>query len=118
MTNPPFDLSPDNIARMITLLFGKQADGQPFWCIVSVKPSHLKEVQEKAQNKTLKIENYMADGYGEIVVSGEGVMPPREVLKQVSAMFNTPIRDMFGTYDMDDVVAKEIALLKKELNID
>lgn len=117
MANPPFDLSPDNVARMITLIYGKMADSNPFWCFVAVKPTFINDVQEKARNKTLKLETFVDDGYGEIVVSGEGLAPPREVLKQVSAMFNYPIKNMFGQYNMDAEIAKEIELLKRELDM-
>ena len=109
------DLSPDNIARAVMMLFGRMADSKPFWCFVAVKPSRKDELAEKVKNKTLDITRYVEDGFGEIIVSGESAMPPRDVMKDLSAMFNIPIRKLFSDFDFDAEIRNEIEKLKKEL---
>ncbi len=115
MTNKEsLDLSPDNVARMVVLVFGKTAESQPFWCFVALKPSMRPEVSQKIRDKTLDLTRFVEDGYGEIVVSGESAMPPRDVLKTVAAIFNVPVRSLFADFDFDAEISKEIELLKKE----
>lgn len=114
----PIDLSPDNLARMVSLVFGTMADGKPYWVIAAVKPSAMGTVQGLIKAKSLNWEAFQSEGYGEIVVSGEGLMPPKDVLKVVSQMFNVPLRSMFGHFNFDDIMAKEIEWVKKEMGID
>ena len=63
------------------------------------------------------INNFEKDGFGEIVVSGEGVIPPNDIIKKVAAMFNVPIRDFFKDFDQDAVITKEIERVKKDIGI-
>ncbi|NBO17925.1 MAG: hypothetical protein EBV03_01630 [Proteobacteria bacterium] len=116
--NETFEITPDNVARAVTMIFGKSGAGTPFWCFITVKPTALKTVQERAKSKTLNLLTYESDGFGEIIVSGDGVVPPKEVLKTVASMFNVPLRKMFDSFDMDDVVQKEIQSLKKQLGVE
>lgn len=119
MTNKDLpDLSPDNIARSVVMVFGKLADGKPFWCFVTVKPSMRPAFNEKLKAKTLDLARYVEEGLGEIVVYGETPVPPREILIDVAAMFNVPIRQLFADFDLDAEIAKEVARLKKELGIE
>lgn len=119
MTNKQtIDLTPDNIARGVMFIFGKLPDGSPFWCFVAVKPSRRVELVEKVKNRTLDLTQYVNDGFGEIIVSGESPMPPREVIKTISQMFNVPIRKLFADVDMDKVIRDEIEAIKKELGED
>lgn len=116
--NETYDLSPDNVARAVTMVFGKSGAGTPFWSFITVKPSALETVKQRVQNKSLNLLTYAEDGFGEIIVTGDGVMPPKDVLKMVSQMFNVPLRQMFNTFDMDAVVQKEIQSLKKVLGVE
>lgn len=118
MTNNQYDLSPDNVARMVTMVFGKMADGNPFWCIVAIKPSCIQQVSGLIRSKTLDLTTFVDDGFGEIVVSGEGLMPPTDVLKSVAKLFNVPLRRMFDHFNMDEVINKEIEELKKRLGVE
>lgn len=111
-----FDLSPDNVARAVTLVYGKMHDSNPFWCFVTVKPSRMDEFRQRVKDRKLDLRTYVDDGFGEIVVSGEGAIPPRDVVKTVASMFNVPIRQLFADVNMDDVIGKEIEQLKKELD--
>ncbi|MBY0406883.1 MAG: hypothetical protein K2Q01_04270, partial [Rickettsiales bacterium] len=83
----------------------------------AVKPSLRAEVVAKVKAKTLQLASFVDDGYGEVIVSGDTAMPPREVIKQVAEIFQVPIRDLFKDIDMDAVIAKEVERLKKELGI-
>lgn len=118
MTTKQYDLSPDNIARMITMVFGKMGNGQPFWCFIAIKPSCIDEVSTRVKNKTLDLTSYVDDGFGEIIVSGEGLMPPPDVVRVVAQMSNVPLRQMFQHFDMDEVIKREVDTLKKHLGIE
>ena len=115
MTNKEPHITPDHVARMVMLTYGKMFNSQPFWCFVAVKPSRFEEVTQIVAAKILDINNFVKDGYGEIVVSGEGVIPPNEVISKVAAMFNVPVRDLFKDVEVDDIIAKEIERVKREL---
>lgn len=105
----------DFVARLVMLAHGNMADGNPFWCFVAVKPSRRDELQRLVSGKKFDINNFVRDGFGEIVVSGEGVIPPNEIVKKVAGMFNVPIRDLFQPFDQDAVITQEIERIKKEL---
>lgn len=108
--------TPDHLARMVMLIYGTMSDTNPFWCFVSVKPSQHSRLQRLVAEKKFDIRNFVKDGFGEIIVSGEGVVPPGDVVKKVAQMFNIPIRDLFrDDYDMDAIIAKEVERVKKEL---
>jgi hypothetical protein len=115
MNTKDLNITPDHVARMVMLTFGKMADSKPFWCFVAVKPSRQDELNKHISNKAFDINNFEKDGYGEIVVSGEGVIPPNDIIKKVAAMFNVAIRDFFKDVDQDAVITKEIERVKKEL---
>ena len=115
MTSKIPDITPDHVARMVMLTYGKMVDSKPFWCFVAVKPSRQDELKKRISSKTFDINLFEKDGFGEIVVSGEGVIPPNDIIKKVSGMFNVPIRDFFREVDEDAVISKEIERVKKEL---
>lgn len=108
-------ITPDDVARLVMLTFGTMVDTKPFWCFVAVKPSRQDELNKRIASKTFDINNFEKDGFGEIVVSGEGVIPPNDVIKKVSELFNVPIRDFFQPFDQDKVISKEIERVTKEL---
>jgi len=107
--------TPDHLARAVMLIYGTMSDSNPFWCFVSVKPSQYDNLQKLVVEKKLDIRNYVQDGLGEIIVSGEGIVPPGDVIKKVAAMCNVPIRDLLQDFDMDAIISKEIERVKKEL---
>ena len=110
----PLDLSPDHVARMIMLVYGLMSDSKPFWCFVAVKPSLYDHLKGLVAEKKLDLRTYVEDGFGEIVVSGEGVLPPNEVIKTISTMFNVPMRQLFADVDPNEEINKKIEELKKE----
>lgn len=109
------NITPDTVARMVMLVYGTMSNSDPFWCFVSVKPSQYDHLQKLVADKKLDLRTYVDDGLGEIIVSGEGVVPPNDVIKKISAMFNVPIRDLLKDYDMDAIISKEIERVKKEM---
>ena len=109
------DVTPDHVSRMVMLVYGVMSNSNPFWCFVAVKPTHYNLLMRKIKDKTFDIRTYVEDGFGEIVVSGEGVIPPNDIVKTVATMFDTPVRKLFADVDMDTEIAKEIERVKKEL---
>jgi hypothetical protein len=110
----PPNVTPDSVARVVMLVYGLMSNSNPFWCFVAVKPSRYKELQDLVAKKTFDIRTYEADGFGEIVVSGEGVTPPTEVVTTVAKMFDVPVKKLFDDTNPDEVIAKEVERVKKE----
>jgi len=104
------------VARIVMLVYGLMSNSNPFWCFVAVKPTRYKELQGLVAAKKLDLRNYVADGFGEIVVSGEGVVPPNDVVKTVAKMFDVPVRKLFDDVDPNDAISKEIEKLKNEVD--
>ena len=104
--------APDDVARVVMLVYGLMSNSNPFWCFVAVKPTRYKELQALVAQKTFDIRTYEADGFGEIVVSGEGVTPPNDVVKAVAQMFDVPVRKLFDEADPNIASSKEIEKLK------
>ena len=102
MAGRPQVHNPDDVARIVMLAFGTMESGGPYWCYVAVKPSRYEEFKRAMESKKYNMQNYAKDGYGEVVVSGEGALPPQDVTKQVAMMFNVPIKDLFA--DADPIV--------------
>jgi len=98
-------ITPDNAARVIVLTFGNMEQGGMYWAYVAVKPSRYEEFKRIAAGKKYNIQNFVKDGFGEVIVSGDGGLPPREVTKQVATLFNVPINQLFA--DIDPIVAIE-----------
>jgi hypothetical protein len=105
-------LDPDQLSRIIMLAYGAMDHGGPYWCYVAVKPSRYDAFQAVLATKKYNIQNFVNDGYGEVVVSGEGVMPPQEVTKKVAEMFNVPVRELFRASDPKAVIFAKIEELK------
>jgi hypothetical protein len=73
-------------SRIITLVRGVMQQGGFYWCYVAIKSELIKKFQQAVNNK-YNIQNFVQDGYGEVIVSGRGKEPPAEITKQVSEMF-------------------------------
>src|SRR5256885_2234154 len=91
-----FNLDPDNISRIIMLAFGQTDHDGTYWCYVAVKPSRYDDFAKNIAGKKYNLQNYVADGFGEIIVSGEGGLPPQEVSAQVAQIFGIPLKDLFA----------------------
>ena len=111
-TNGADPYEPDNISRIIMLVYGKLESGGPFWCYCAVKPSMYD--QFKADEAAGKIDLYNFDAYGEVVVSGEGERPPQEVTSKVAEMYNTDASQFFQPMDPKQEIADKIEQLKAQ----
>ncbi len=90
--------SKDDVFRVITLVRGDMEQAGHYWCYVAVKPSCY-EAFKKATAASYNIQNFVADAYGEIIVSGEGVDPDAEVTAQVAKLFNVTVDSLFTEAD-------------------
>ena len=109
MTNP---IDKDNVARMIMLVRGLMENGGFYWAYVAVKPTLHKQFAAAIANK-YNIQNFSKDGYGEVVVSGEGKNPPDEVTKKVAEMFSMNPAQLFSDEDPEATLANKLEELQK-----
>ncbi len=92
MTTP---INQDDVARVIVLVRGMMENGKGFyWCYVAVKPSLYEQFKAVTGNK-YNIQNFVKDGYGEVIVSGAGREPPKAVTEKVAEMFGVPVGSLF-----------------------
>lgn len=103
---------PDNLSRIIMLLYGKMDHGGPFWCYVAVKPSQF-EAFKKAEAEG-KIDLYNFETYGEVIVSAEGKTPPEEVTLKVAEMYGADASTFFQPIDPMTEINKKIQAIKAE----
>lgn len=101
---------PDNLSRVIMLLYGKMDHGGPFWCYVAVKPSQF-EAFKKAEAAG-QIDLYAFESYGEVIVSAEGQTPPEEVTLKVAEMYGADASTFFQPIDPMQEIDKKIAEIK------
>lgn len=83
----------EDLTRTIVLVYGMFDTGHPFWVFVAVKPS-------KYQNfltayKEGGIDLYHFEPFGEIIVSGQGRMPPDDITLKVAEMYQTDPAALF-----------------------
>src|SRR5690606_35461396 len=106
-------LNPDDVARVIMLVCGTMEDGKsPYWCYVSIKPSRMEEFREKMASKSYNMQQFEGSGYGEIIVSGEGNLPPGDVTLQVAQLFETSVRDLFTTTYPEKIIFDKLQQVK------
>ena len=101
---------PDNLSRVIMLVYGKMDHGGPFWCYVAVKPSQYENFK-KAEAEG-KIDLYNFDMFGEVVVSAEGKTPPEDVTRKVAEMYNADASTFFRDIDPIAEIGKKIDEMK------
>lgn len=104
--------APDNLSRVIMLLYGQMEHGGPFWCYVAVKPSQFEAF--KAAEKAGQIDLYNFDNYGEVIVSAEGQTPPEEVTLKVAEMYGADPSTFFQPIDPIAEINKKIADMKAQ----
>ena len=98
--------NPDNLSRVIMLLYGKMDHGGPFWCYVAVKPSMFEAF--KAAETSGNIDLYAFDQFGEVIVSAEGQTPPEEVTLKVAEMYGADASTFFQPIDPMEEIGKKI----------
>lgn len=99
---------PDNVSRIVMLTHGLMETSGRYWCYVAVKPSRFEEFQAAVAGK-YNIQNFDKDGYGEVVVSGEGAEPPQEVTDQVGKLFGVDPKTFFTDKNPQATLAKKLA---------
>ncbi len=104
--------NPDNISRIIMLVYGRMEHGGPFWCYVAVKPSMYDAFKTAEQQGSLDLYNF--EPFGEIIVSAEGETPPEEVTVKVAEMYNTDPTKFFQPIDPKQVISEKIEELKRQ----
>lgn len=110
--DPEDKYHPDNISRIIMLVYGKLEDDGPFWCYCAVKPTMFDSF--KAAEAAGKLDLYNFDAYGEVIVSGEGDKPPAEVTEKVAEMYNADASSFFQPIDPKKEIEDKIAALKAQ----
>lgn len=111
--NTPADAdkyNPDNLSRVIMLLYGKMDHGGPFWCYVAVKPSQFEAF--KTAEASGKIDLYNFEAFGEVIVSAEGDTPPEEVTLKVAEMYGADASTFFQPIDPMQEIDKKISEIR------
>lgn len=103
---------PDNLSRVIMLLYGKMDHGGPFWCYVAIKPSQFEAF--KAAETEGRIDLYNFDAYGEVIVSAEGQTPPEDVTLKVAEMYGADPSTFFQPIDPMAEIDKKIAEIRAQ----
>ncbi len=102
--------APDNVSRVIMLLYGKMDHGGPFWCYVAVKPSQFDAFKAAEGAGTIDLYNF--EPYGEVIVSAEGQTPPEEVTLKVAEMYGADASTFFQPIDPMAEIEKKIEEIK------
>ncbi len=92
------NLTVDDTARVIALVRGMTDKGGFYWCYVAVKPSRYEEFKTATANR-YNIQNFVSDGYGEVVVSAEGRDPSSDVVKLVAEKFGVSVESLTSGSD-------------------
>ncbi len=104
--------NPDDLTRIIVLVYGMLENGGPFWVYVAVKPSKYQAFM--GAQKEGKLDLYKFEPFGEIIVSGEGKVPPDEVTLKVAEMYQTDPGTLFKPIDPEEEVAKKMKEIEKK----
>lgn len=107
----------DKLARIIMLVYGQMQDGKgSYWCYVAVKPTEYQRFMELHGARQINLYDFEREGFGEIVVSGQGVRPPSEITYQVAQIYKMNIKDLFGEVDAESIISKKIQQMKDKAN--
>jgi hypothetical protein len=94
------------------LAFGQMEQGGQYWCYVAIKPSRYDAFKQAMDSKQYNMQRFAGDGYGEVIVSGEGVTPPQDITRQVANMFGIPIGQLFTVTDPKGAVSQQLKTLE------
>ena len=86
--------------RTIVLVYGMLESGGPFWVFVAVKPSRYQPFLTAQKDGSLDLRQF--ESYGEIIVSGEGRMPPDEVTLKIAEMYQTDPAVIFHAIEKNE----------------
>lgn len=108
MTDTP-TTNPNDLARMVMLVFGKLQDGKgSYWCYVAIKPTEYKRFNTLYTSGKLNLYHFESEGFGEIIVSGQGRQPPEEVTYQVARVYQLNIDELYKDTDAEKSLQKKI----------
>lgn len=114
MTQDSGTIEPNNLARVVMLVYGQMQKGKgAYWCYVAVKPGEYQRFMGLHKQRKINLYDFETEGFGEIIVSGQGVRPPSEVTHQIAKIYGMNIKDLFGDVDPEAVVAAKIAQMKE-----
>lgn len=105
-------INPDDHSRIVMLAFGSMERGGKYWCYVAVKPGRYDAYRAALDTGQYNMQNFAADGFGEVIVSGEGSLPPQEITKQVADMFAIPVKQLFAQIDPKEAALNLVNTLK------
>ena len=97
---------------IIEFCTGKNDDGRPVYCYVSVRPSQYEAYLERVASG----EVFDPADFGRIIKSGEGRAPARDIMKEMERVYN--IRHNFEGMVEHDLQALADALHKKKKKSD
>lgn len=103
---PNASVNPDDVTRIIMLIYGKLDNGGPFWCYVAVKPSKFEDF--KTAEAEGRIDLYAFEPYGEVIVSAEGQTPPEDVTIKVAEMYGADPSTFFQPLDPAKAVSDKL----------
>ena len=103
---------PDNLSRIIMLLYGKMDHGGPFWCYVAVKPSQFEAFKTAEASGAIDLYNFTP--FGEVIVSAEGSTPPEDVTLKVAEMYGADASTFFQPIDPIAEISKKIDQIKAQ----
>lgn len=108
------EYKPDDLTRIIVLVYAMLDSGQPCWVYAAVKPSKHEAFTNAQKDGTLDM--YQFEPYGEIIVSGEGKSPPDDVTLKVAEMYQTDPTTLFQPIDIEEEIEKRMGEAKQSLD--
>lgn len=108
------DKHSDHAARIVMLVFGKMKDDAgSYWCYVAIKPTEYKRFMELYKQAKMNLYYFEQEGFGEIIVSGQGRKPPTEVTYQVARIYNLELDELYKETDAEKALEKKILQFKE-----
>jgi hypothetical protein len=97
---------PDDLTRIIVLVYAMLETRQPCWVYVAVKPTKYDAFMQT--QKDGKLDLYHFEPFGEIIVSGAGKSPPDSITLKVAEMYQTDPTKLFQPVDLEEEIAKRM----------
>lgn len=95
------DATTDPNKRHIVLVTGLLESDGPFWCYVAVKPECYADFKTVYAQGDLNL--YQFKKYGEIIFSGEGEMPPSDIMAMVANLYKLPAEQLYQAHTFNDM---------------
>ena len=106
---------PDELARIVMLVFGKMKDNKgSYWCYVAIKPTEYRRFTDLYQAGKMNLYGFEKEGFGEIIVSGQGRHPPDEVTYQVARVYKIDLKELYKETNAEEALEKKILQFAKK----